>query len=189
MNHFQRLLMAEHKQYVDHTSKILPFSYKICVRLSKRPTHKGLSTEESFHKIVNTLFLTLSKRSGIHIAAIIGYNDVVIHREPHFHALVLADKMVTCGILADKWSRFQNKCKIDKFIGKRFIAGDTNSRKGIFMQPYNLGQEGIIYCGVKHKPLTTTVWCPNHRNKTVSCGGEQERFNCRVHKHLCKATI
>ena len=189
MNRLQARYLKEHKAFIDHASIKLPYANKICVRFHKRPTYEGFGIEDCFHKAVNTLFMTLSNLLDTHVSCIIGYNDVVVSRSPHIHGIVQTDKPIYLDQVAKVWGPYQNKDTIDEFIGDRIIARDSSERVGIWMQPYNLEEKGIIYCGIKHKPLSTTVWCPSRRNKTLSCGGAKDRQNCKVHKHLCKATV
>ena len=144
MKYSEKRYLLEHQAYLDFAKPLLPYAYKVCVRLSKKPAYQGISTEDAFHKTVNTLFLTLSKQSGIHIDATIGYNGIVGTREPHFHSLVLSDRPVTENILQEHWGRFQSRDVMGRIIGKKIIAGDSRKGKGIYIEPYNRDVAGII---------------------------------------------
>ena len=176
MNYNQRLTCRERKIYFHHTKKILPFTYKICVRHSKRPKGEHI---KAYRNIVNKLFMTLSNLLGIHIQPIVGIVGRESHRIPHWHAIILTDKPINIGLINDCWWEYRH--------GKeKIIPEDTKENLGVHMTPYNYHDKGNNYVNAKHIPLTMTAYCPAGRNPHIHCGGAHNIHECRIKKHLHK---
>ena len=179
MNRNQRLVMRERKIYFHHAKKILPFTYKICVRLSKRPNFKGKDHKGGYRIVVNKLLLTLSNLLKIHIQPIVGIATQEVWRRPHFHAIVLTDKPINIGLVNDCWWEY-------RYGKEKIIPEDTKENLGVHMTPYYSHDSGNMYVNAKHIPLDFRVYCPAKRNKTVLCGGNHNFEQCKIHKYLRK---